>query len=229
MPHHAPAATGADPALPEPSLEEIFTHKYRVNHWGSAQSVSGRGSELRQTVEVRAAVASVLDRYDIASVTDAGCGDFNWQRHIPKLAERARYLGVDIVRGLVEANRQRHGNQRTTFAHLDITRDPIPRADLILCRDVLVHLTLDQIHVALRHVAANASRYLLATTYPNEPANPDTHDGHWRPLNLCAPPFHLPRPIEFFDTDYRDGGRNHPGNGLGLWTIDTLMQGARCA
>ncbi|MGH4019368.1 MAG: methyltransferase domain-containing protein [Pseudonocardiaceae bacterium] len=164
----------------------------------------------------------MLDRYQIRSVTDAGCGDFNWQRHVPGLLDRTHYVGVDVVADLITLNRQRHGSTRTRFEHLDITRDPPPRADLVICRDCMAHLTNVQVIAALQQIAASGSDYLLATTYPTEPINRDTHDGQWRPVNLTAPPFCLPVPIEFFDTDYRDNGRNHPGNGLGLWPVECI-------
>lgn len=218
--HHTPTTTSPSPAG-EPNPEQIFTRKYRRNHWGSIETVSGRGSELRQTVEVRAAVTEVVDRYAIRSVTDAGCGDLNWQQHVAALSH-VNYLGIDVVAELIDHNRQRYGNPRRHFQHRDVTLDPLPYADLVICRDCLVHLSNIQILVALQHIAASRSRYLLATTYPAEQINRDTRDGGWRPVNLTAPPFCLPAPIEFFDTDYRDNGRNHPGNGLGLWPVEAI-------
>jgi SAM-dependent methyltransferase len=202
--------------------EEIFTWIFRTNHWGSSESVSGRGAELRQTVEVRHAVASVLNRYAIRSVVDAGCGDLNWQRRVPALLHTTHYLGVDVVADLVARNRERYRGTKARFAHLDITQDALPRADLVICRDCMVHLTNAQVLAVLRNVAMSGSGYLLATTYPAETFNRDTTDSHWRPINLMAEPYLLPEPIEFFDTDYRDNGRNHPGNGLGLWPVDRI-------
>lgn len=207
---------------PEPTPEEIFTRRFDTNHWGSDESVSGPGSELRQTTEVREALAWVITRYCVRSITDAGCGDFNWQRHIPQLIGGTDYLGVDVAAGLVARNQSRHGAAKTRFAQLDITRDPIPRADLVISRDCMVHLTNAQVRAALDNIGASGSGYLLATTYPDELGNRDTRDGHWRPVNLTKAPFGLPAPIEFFDTDFRDDGRNHPGNGLGLWAVDRI-------
>lgn len=206
----------------EMNPEDIFTWIYRTNHWDSTESVSGRGAELRQTVEVRNAVATVLDRYAIRSVVDAGCGDLNWQRRVPNLLDVTDYLGVDVVADLITRNRERFRGARARFAHMDISRDALPRADLVICRDCLVHLSNTQVLAVLRHIAMSGSGYLLATSYPAESVNRDTADGHWRPINLTAYPFLLPEPIEFFDTDYRDGGRNHPGNGLGLWPVGQI-------
>lgn len=213
-----PPATGT---RPEPSPEEIFTRKFETNHWGSDESVSGPGSEMRQTGAVREAVAAVINRYGIRTITDAGCGDFNWQRHIPELGG-TEYLGIDVVPDLITRNESWYGSERMRFSHADITREPIPRADLVMSRDCMVHLTNAQVLATLANIAASNCAFLLATTYPDETVNRDTSGGHWRPINLTAAPFGLPAPIAFFDTDFRDDGRNHPGNGLGLWPVSQI-------
>ena len=164
----------------------------------------------------------MLDRYNVHSVLDAGCGDLNWQRHVPGLLDRVDFLGVDVVGDLIETNRRRFGNSRVRFQQLNVATDPFPRTDLIICRDCLVHLTIAEIKMFLRNVELSGADYLLVTTYPAENVNRDTWNAHWRPVNLAAPPFELPPPKEWFDTDFRDDGRNHPGNGLGLWAVESL-------
>ncbi|MFD9413308.1 class I SAM-dependent methyltransferase [Streptomyces goshikiensis] len=225
MPTHEPTSpTHAWPAPSQPA-ETIFTEVFRTNHWGSPESVSGPGSELRQTEAVRSALASVLARYPIRTVTDAGCGDINWIRHVEGFAQLDAYVGLDVVADLVELNQKRYGSGRVSFRQADLSRDTIPAADLVLTRDCLVHLTHHEVLAFLARAAASGSTYLFATTYIDVTENRDTTDSHWRPLNLQAAPFHLPTPIEHFDTDFTDNGRHHPGNGMGLWRIDQL--GAR--
>ncbi|MFE9428906.1 class I SAM-dependent methyltransferase [Kitasatospora sp. NPDC006697] len=223
MPTHGPAtqSTTAWPAPTQPA-ETLFTEIYRTNHWGSPESVSGPGSEIRQTEAVRAALSAVLARYPIRTVTDAGCGDVNWIRQVDGFDRLDGYVGLDVVLDLVQLNQERHGSKRISFRQADLSRDDIPTADLVIARDCLVHLTHHEVLAFLDRVAASRSTYLLATTYVGEAENRDTTDTHWRPLNLQAAPFHLPEPVEYFDTDFTDGGRHHPGNGLGLWKIDQL-------
>jgi SAM-dependent methyltransferase len=206
----------------EQSLERIFTWRFRTNYWGSEETRSGRGSELRQTNEVRNAVLKILDHYKIQSVIDAGCGDLNWQKRVSGLLNSTNYIGIDVVEELISLNRNSYGHMGARFVHADITSDKIPTADLVICRDCLVHLPNRQIINALRQISASNSKYLLTTTYPSERVNDDSSDGRWRPLNLSAHPFGLPDPIEFFNTDFLDNGRNHPGNGLGLWLVSSL-------
>ncbi|MGX4733126.1 class I SAM-dependent methyltransferase [Kitasatospora griseola] len=214
----------ASEAWPKPTrpAETLFSEVYRTNHWGSTESVSGPGSELRQTEAVRTAVASVFARYRIRSVTDVGCGDANWIRGVDGFDRLDTYLGLDVVGDLVRLNQERYGTGAVSFRQADLSRDEIPAADLVIARDCLVHLTHHEVLAFISRVAVGESKYLLATTYAGLPENRDTADTHWRPLNLQAAPFHLPEPIEHFDTDFTDGGRHHPGNGLGLWMIDQL-------
>ncbi|MEU9776268.1 class I SAM-dependent methyltransferase [Streptomyces sp. NPDC047968] len=207
---------------PTQTAETIFTEVFRSNHWGSPESVSGPGSELRQTEAVRGALASVLARYPIRTITDAGCGDVNWIRHVDGFDRLNAYVGLDVVPDLVELNQKRYGSERMSFQQADLSRDEIPAADLVLTRDCMVHLTHHEVLAFLAQIAASGSTYLLATTYASLAETRDTTDGHWRPLNLQAAPFHLPPPIEHFDTDFTDDGRHHPGNGLGLWRIEQL-------
>jgi len=199
--------------------EPVFRKIYRTNRWGSAESVSGPGAELRQTRKVRQAIARVLMQHGIRTAVDAGCGDFNWMRHVRGVNELDWYEGLDIVPDLIEHNQRRYGNGRIRFRRADITRDELPTADLVICRDCMVHLSTPDVAALLDSVKHSGSRYLLATTYPQVTDNRDTADGQWRPLNLQAPPFSLPEPVEFIDTDFTDNGRYHPGNGLGLWHL----------
>lgn len=71
----------------------------------------------------------------------------------------------------------------------DITVNPLPTADLILCRDCLVHLSFAHIDAALANFRASGARWLLTTTFPMIEENVDCEDGDWRALNLTLPPF----------------------------------------
>jgi SAM-dependent methyltransferase len=204
------------------SPEAVFTHVFHTNFWGSRETASGPGSEVHQTMEVRDAVRRVLENYKVESVIDAGCGDFNWQRHVPGLGGHIHYLGIDVVPDLIVLNRRRHANACTQFACLDITCSPLPQADLVICRDCLVHLGTAHVEACLKSIAASGSKYLLATTYPGVESNSDIDDGAWRAINLSAPPFCLPESIDFFDTNYGDNG-DPPGNGLGLWSVASVV------
>ena len=169
-------------------LQAAFTEIFRTNAWQSPESVSGPGSTRARGADFRRELVALIEAYGIGSMLDAPCGDFNWMRDV--LAGRdLDYVGIDIVEPLVAANVARDGSANRRFLCLDMTRDDLPPADLILCRDGLGHLSFADARAAIRNFRRSGSRYLLATTFVGPPRNDDAASGGWRPLNLQAPPF----------------------------------------
>lgn len=199
-------------------IKGLFTEFYETNRWGSLESASGPGSELVQTKEVRAALPMLFRRFDVRTMLDAPCGDFNWMRHVD-LSRLETYVGVDIVRPLIRHNQDNYSSRKISFLEKDLTKDLLPAADLVFCRDCLVHLSNSEAQKVLENFLLSKSRYLLTTNYVGEVANRDTSMGRWRPLNLSLPPFSLPEPILTIDTDFTAEGRQHPGNGMSLWAL----------
>jgi hypothetical protein len=110
-----------------------------------------------------------------------------------------RYVGADIVHDLIIENRQNHPG--IEFVELDVLRDSLPRVDAWLARDLMIHFPDKAIWTALEQFRRWQIRYLLATTYPNARENTDTKFGQVRHINLCAPPFSLPPPLEILRED----------------------------
>lgn len=117
---------------------------------------------------------------------DLACGDFNWVKEVELKVEM--YLGADIVHSICERNIRKYGQHNRIFRRLDLTKDPLPKADIILCRDALVHLSFCDISKAISNIKKSGTRYLLVTTYPNVEVNFEICTGGWRPLNLQKPP-----------------------------------------
>jgi len=99
------------------------------------------------------------------------------------------------------------------------TRDPLPHADLILCRDGLVHLSFADIRAALRNFRRSGARWLLATTFIAHEHNDDIRTGGWRMLNLERLPFHLPPPATLIDERRPMPDGSDSGKRLGLWEL----------
>jgi hypothetical protein len=123
-------------------LAARFERIERTNLWGAAGSVSGLGSEDLATAAVRHALPPLLQRLGVRSLIDAPCGDAGW---IGRMKLDLDYIGIDIVHSLIATNKRRvaGGELAGRFLVGDITRDALPRADLILCRDCLVHLSFE--------------------------------------------------------------------------------------
>jgi hypothetical protein len=194
--------------------ERIFTAMYRAGAWGASDSRSGSGASLEQTRAVREALPRLVRDLGCRSLLDIPCGDFFWMRTVKLDVD---YTGADIVAEMIERNAALYAGARRSFVRLDLTRDELPRVDLVLCRDCLVHLPYAAIFDALANVKRSASAYLLTTTFADRRANEDIPAGAWRPINLRLPPFGFPPAIEAIDerhpaVDYQD-------KCLALWKV----------
>ena len=105
---------------------------------------------------------------------------------------------------------------------MDLLKDHIPEADLIFCRDCLVHLSYDHALTALRNIARGGSKYLLTTTFTERTSNRDITTGEWRPINLQLPPFSLPPPERIIVEGCTEAGGVYSDKSLGLWKIEQL-------
>lgn len=144
------------------NIEDRFTEIYRLNHWGSRESVSGPGSTMEHTELVRHQLPALFDIFFIKTVLDAPCGDFRWMKLVLDHSD-ITYIGGDIVKPLIEELRTHNTNARSTFIHLDITTDPFPSADLWICRDCLFHFSFKDTFRALERYIESGIPYLLTT------------------------------------------------------------------
>lgn len=176
-------------------VADIFRDIYQHNDFRGETSVSGPGSESVQTEKLRQELPQLLRRHNIFRLMDAPCGDLNW---MPDVLERCplEYTGADIVPDLIFGHEMRFRGRGLRFIRADITEDPLPVADTILCRDCLVHLSNELVLAALRNFQRSGTRLLLTTHFPATRANVDIVPGMWRAVNLQLAPFFLPPPLE---------------------------------
>lgn len=198
--------------------KQVFQKIYRDNLWDDRQSVSGPGSSLDTTGELRGALPGLLAKLQVRSLLDLPCGDFEWMRHVPLGVDN--YIGADIVEPLIEENRKKYANFGE-FVCLDVLTDSLPAADAVLCRDCLVHLSNRDIVTALKNIGRTNTQYLLTTTFPELTANTDTVTPYWRAINLQLPPFNLPPPTDLIK-DFSHSQRNDQGKYLGVWRVGDL-------
>lgn len=201
---------------PSETMQEAFTRIYETRAWGPSASASGPGSGIERTAVLRDGLARLVRELAVNVLLDAGCGDFHWMKNVE--LGSARYIGVDIVPDLIARNVQLYATTTCTFQLGDITRDPIPPADLIFCRDCLVHLPLADAARALDHFASSGARYLLATTFTTREENHEVALGDWRPLNLQRRPFQLSKPLGELD-DRSPGRGDYADKRLALWRL----------
>jgi len=182
------------------SAEDRFTWISKNNYWSNEESVSGTGSTLQYTENLRKELPKLVNDYSIQIIFDAPCGDFNWMKHLlPEL--NLQYIGGDIVRPLIESHSSKYMNEQTTFIHIDLIKDKFPRADLMICRDCLFHLSFDDTKSVLKNFVDSNISYLLTTTYRNTDrfVNKDIKTGDYRLIDLFSSPYCFPTALASID------------------------------
>jgi len=149
--------------------EEVFSKVYETGVWGksidpSQPFFSGAGS--RDSAVLSAYVAAVQDflkTFDKRpNVVDLGCGDFFVGSKIRPFC--AKYTACDIVPKLIEFNKRNFKNLDVEFRILDLVTDELPDGDIVIIRQVLQHLSNEQILLALPKISSKY-RYLILTEH----------------------------------------------------------------
>ncbi len=202
------------------SLRDRFQRIHDTNLWGAAESVSGLGSETDATAVLRAELPDLLRRLGVGTLLDAPCGDGGW---IASADLGVRVFGVDVVPGLIAAL-QRRGDIDRDYLLADITRDPLPAADAILCRDCLVHFSFANIARAVENFRRSGATWLIATTFPDWQTNTDCEDGDWRALNFVRAPFGWGAPAELLNENCMEAGGGWRDKSLGVWRLSDIAR-----
>ena len=178
------------------AMEQI----YKMKLWGTnnASFYSGFGShDTKIVTPYLEVVKSFLSSFqEPLVVCDLGCGDFNVGKELVKYTKK--YIAVDIVSDLITYNRERFKQENLEFYCLDIAVDNLPVGDCVLVRQVLQHLSNEEV----KNVVSKLSefKYIVLTEHlpnGNFEANKDIISGQGIRLkkksgvNLLLPPFHL--------------------------------------
>ena len=161
-------------------------------------------------------------RLYVGRLLDLPCGDGHWMEKV--VLDGVAYIGADLLPELVAANAARNRHAGREFLVLDLTSSPLPPADLLLCRDCLVHLSFADSRRALANIRGARIMYLLTTTFPEQAANADIVTGDWRPLNLEREPFDFPPPLALLSEGCTEGNGRFRDKSLGLWRVADLPE-----
>ena len=155
------------------------------------ESISGPGSSISNTIEVRSLLQEVIINYNIKSILDLGCGDWNWLQLID--LSGVTYEGWDADIDMISLNRSNYGNGDINFKSYDIVLSDYPEVDLIICRDVLFHMPIHLAHKIIKK-SKFACKYFLSTCFRdvdyNQGIQPSEDWGYY-PINLNIDPFNL--------------------------------------
>jgi len=207
------------------SVEEVFTGFFESGEWKAGESVSGIGSELECTRHLVDELPRLFRSVGVSTVLDIPCGDFHWMKQVD--LEGVHYIGADIVSDLIAENTRTHGADTVTFQHLNLISDELPKVDLILCRDCLVHLCMADVFQALENMCRSGAAYVLMTTFPGAAVNKDIITGRWRMLDFEKPPFAFPSPLEMINERNEGEDGKFKEKSLGLWRLDAVQDAIR--
>lgn len=197
--------------------QDVFTHIYDTNDWSDPESISGVGSSLKMTQGIREQLPRFFNDWKIKTVVDAPCGDYHWFKDMEVDIEK--YTGIDIVNNLIQNNQSKYADSEHVFLCMDLCTDIIPKADLILCRDCLIHLSNEDSFLVLQNFKRSGSKYLLITTNPDNPCNIDIETGKFRHLNMTKEPFNFPEPLALVNEKYTG---MFADKSLGLWKLSNI-------
>jgi len=135
------------------SNQEIFSKIYEKNYWGGETDgtfYSGEGTYVEDLSLYTDALKRFIDENNIKSVCEIGCGDFHVSKNLMRNADFS-YIGIDVVPALVSHLNKAFSSEKIEFLCLDAasTDAKIPQVELCVIRQVLQHLSNDQIQQIL--------------------------------------------------------------------------------
>ena len=180
--------------------KDVMNQIYEQHLWGTNHTkfYSGFGSHYPVIVNPYLQVVSTfLESFkEKLTVLDLGCGDFNIGKNLVQYSKK--YIGIDIVESLIHYNKKKFSQDILEFKCLNISTDKLPKADCVLIRQVLQHLSNKEIAEVVAKLYNY--KYIIITEHlPNEEfiANKDIISGQGIRLkknsgvNIIEPPFNF--------------------------------------
>ena len=165
---------------------------------GGIESASGPGSSISSTKSARKLIIDTIKNENIKRVLDLGCGDWNWMKTIRKEFADVYYEGWDCSTEIVAELNDEHGNDNTKFYERDIIVEEYGQFDLVICRDVLFHLSIENALKVLSNIERAGIPNLITSSFlditKNTDIRPYNHikeDWGFYKINLNIEPFNM--------------------------------------
>ena len=143
----------------------VMQQIYEANLWGKNGDdfYSGEGSHHPKIVALYIkALSSFLTSFkSLITICDLGCGDFNIGSQLLPFSKE--YFAVDIVPELIEHLKKQYPQKEVSFFCLDIAKDELPKADCIILRQVLQHLSNNEIKSIVEKLSVY--KYIILTEH----------------------------------------------------------------
>jgi hypothetical protein len=157
----------------------------------------------------------LLKGFAIESVVDVPCADL---QNFPKEDfEGIRYIGITPSKDRARALQSQFGSKLRTFLDMEVTVDVLPKADLILCWDMLCSLSPSKTKAAIEQFKRSGAHFILMRHFPEVKKNPKNRTGDMQPVNWTLPPYNFPEPIIHIMEKGEYGMES-----LALWNMENL-------
>lgn len=173
-------------------LKTVFDSIYESGLWGKDENnegTSGSGSSFENSEIYFNYLQDFLRDKNIRSVVDAGCGDWQFSKFIDWRG--ISYFGYDASRMIIEKNAETYGSENIRFIHENFVNSDLPNADLLIVKDVLQHLSIHNIHQAVKQF--DKFKYVIVVNDVDPETlsalNLDIRDGDYRTLDITLEPF----------------------------------------
>jgi hypothetical protein len=181
---------------------ELFNNEYKEDYkgWnkhcivnGKVETYSGPGSLLSNTENLIENLQEFIKDNEIKSIIDVPCGDFNYMKEVD--LEGIDYKGYDVSFNAIERCKK-YKKDNINFEVLDATKDSLPYADLIICKDLFLHLSLDNISLILKNIIDSKCKYFATSRYEGgSKGNNSNSSAQARPIEVTKDPFNFDYPI----------------------------------
>jgi hypothetical protein len=121
-------------------MENKFTRIYNTGKWGkrNGKGCSGTGSSLSpDTRYYLSLLSNIINRYNIKSICDVGCGDWEFSKTFDW--SNVNYHGIDCVESVINNNTILYHTDNISFEKRDISLHPVKDYDLVILKDVVQH------------------------------------------------------------------------------------------
>ena len=130
---------------------------------------SGRGSRGEAAAYKQELLQKLVTTHHPHAILDIGCGD----QIATEGLDDSLYTGIDVSSVIIERNRREHPARH--YLSGDVIELDCPRSDMVLCLDVLIHLSdAERYYAMVRRVVELTGRVGLVAGYEAEP--PIRHD-----------------------------------------------------
>jgi 2-polyprenyl-3-methyl-5-hydroxy-6-metoxy-1,4-benzoquinol methylase len=172
---------------------DTFEEIYQNGVWGKnelGEGTSGGGSTLETAKPYLDFVNDFIEKNNIQSVLEIGCGDGVLIKYL-KLPQNVSYTGYDVVESILEKNKVLFPDY--SFENKNIETEDFPCFDLILCKDVFIHLPNKKIISMIKKIKSHCKWAIISHDCPRENIKfvKDIKMGDYREVDLNQKPFNF--------------------------------------